>query len=198
MLGTNFVYANLIECYKLAQNSRDLSSQNGARLFTSNGELLGEGWNDFPAGVLWTEERATTRPIKYEYTEHAERNAIFDAAKKLTLDSIYDLPDYNAQRSPFLDSQMICPWAACADCARSIITMGVKHLYVHKQRMELTSQGAHATEWNDKVNRALDMMLEAGVSIHYHDGWLAGAPNIRVDGKLWSPAGVEAASQVPA
>lgn len=185
MLGTNFVYAQLIECYRLAQNSRDLSSQNGARLFDRGGNFLGQGWNDFPVGVQWTEERATTRPIKYEYTEHAERNAIFDAALNLQ-------QKWAAVCNPFHESQMVCPWAACADCARAIIIFDVKHLYVHKQRMELTSQGAHAVEWNDKVDRALNMMLEAGVEIHYHYGWLKGAPSVLADNKLWSPAGAEA------
>jgi dCMP deaminase len=189
MLGKNFVYAQLINCYKLAINSRDLSSQNGAMLFDREGNLLGEGYNDFPKGVEWTEDRATTRPIKYEYTEHAERNAIFDAALFLAGNDECGYPG-------FRDCQMVCPWAACADCARAIIQIGVKDLYVHKKRMDLTSQGAHATEWNDKVNRALGMMREAGVNIHYADIWLEGAPLIRADTKLWSPAGVQTTSEV--
>lgn len=191
MLGTNFVYAQLIECYKLAQNSRDLSSQNGAMLFGRDGNIIGEGWNDFPEGIEWTEERATTRPIKYEYTEHAERNAIFDAARFLAGNDEYG---YHGLQ----ECQMVCPWAACADCARAIILIGVKHLYVHKQRMDLTNQGAHATQWAAKVIRALGMLQEAGVQIHYHDGWLEGAPSVLVDYKLWSPAGAEATSQVTA
>lgn len=192
MLGTNFVHATLIECYKLAQNSRDLSSQNGAMLFDREGNFMGRGWNDFPAKVQWTEERATTSPIKYEYTEHAERNAIFDACLSLANGS-YPFVD-----EPFNGCQMVCPWAACADCARPIVIFGVEHLYVHKQRMDLTSQGAHAAEWNDKVQRALNMMLEAGVEIHYHDGWLEGAPSVRADTKLWSPAGVQTPAEVTA
>ena len=189
MLSTNFVTAQLVECYKLATKSRDLSSQNGAGLFSREGEFLGQGYNDFPCGVEWTEERASTRPIKYEYTEHAERNAVFDAAIGCQHGDTYT-------RDPLHNCVMVCPWAACADCARAIIQIGVKHLYVHKQRMDLTNQGAHAAQWADKVDRALGMMLEAGVEIHYHDGWLAGAPDIRADGKLWSPAGASTPSEV--
>lgn len=159
----------LAEAYCIARQSRDPSSQNGAVLVSSTGEFISNGNNNFPVGVEFTEERATERPKKYRYFEHAERYALFNAAR--------------GGSSDIYGSTMYCPWAACCDCARAIICMGVQHLVMHQERMDMTPE-----RWVDDVNEALTMMAEAGVELHYHSGPINNAPRILANGELWDPA----------
>jgi deoxycytidylate deaminase len=155
----------LAQAYKFALGSSDQSNQNGAVLVDAEG-VIGCGKNDFPKGVKWTEERATTRPKKYRYYEHAEAWAIHEAAC-----------DGYATRG----STLYCPWAACANCARAIIVARVAKLIVHEQRMAMTPP-----RWLDDTQEAHDMMIEAGVEIEVFSGPIDAEP-ILVNGVLWSP-----------
>lgn len=157
----------LAKAYELAVTSTDRSNQNGAVLLSANGlQIIGMGANNFPNGVAFTEERATTRPLKYHYYEHAEAWAIHDAARegKATFGSI-----------------MVCPWAACSPCARAMIVAGVAKLYVHKQRMLMTPD-----RWISDVWEALNMIREAGIIVEEFDGPVNGS-SVLVNGELWSP-----------
>lgn len=152
--------------YLAATNSKDTSNQNGALLVAGNGRHS-SGVNNFPPGVKYTEERATTRPDKYRYFEHAERNAVYNAARK------------GVQTH---DATLYCPWAACCPCARAIRCSGVTNIVLHKQRMMMTPE-----RWLDDVNMALSMLEEAGVGIHYFDGPIVGTKQVIVNGELWWP-----------
>jgi dCMP deaminase len=67
------------------ENARDLgtdpSTQNGAVIVDSDDWILGEGANFFPKGVKETEAH-WEMPLKYAFVEHAERNAIYAAARE--------------------------------------------------------------------------------------------------------------------
>lgn len=130
--------------------------------------VIGTGNNNFAIGVAFTDERAETRPTKYRYFEHAERNSIYQAAR--------------AGEKVF-GSTMYCPWAACCACARAIINTGVLTLVMHRQRMDMTPE-----RWRGSVNEALKMMQEAGVTLLYHDGPVTGCPSILVNQELWNPS----------
>ena len=60
--------------------SKDQSTQCGAVL-ARNRRVLSTGYNGFPPGVNDAELRYHERPMKYFMTEHAERNAIYNAAR---------------------------------------------------------------------------------------------------------------------
>jgi len=157
----------LRKAYDLARTSSDSSNQNGAVLINPETHYVrGEGANNFPNGVAFTDQRAEQRPAKYRYYEHAERWAVYDAAKK---------------GEQVEGCHMICPWAACCDCARSLIVSGVYALYMHQQRMDMTPD-----RWKDDVNEALNMLSEAGVVLRYFDGPIA-AQDVLVNGQHWSP-----------
>jgi deoxycytidylate deaminase len=66
-------------------------------------------------------------------------------------------------------STMICPWFACADCARAIVLAGVKQVIGHKQRMELTPD-----RWSGSVNHGDVILKEAGIDCIYYDGTIDG------------------------
>jgi dCMP deaminase len=67
------------------------------------------GVNEFPRGVTPRLER----PAKYVFMEHAERNAIYNAARRGIV--LYGATIY-------------LTWFPCADCARAIVCAGIKKL----------------------------------------------------------------------
>lgn len=170
-------WANLIyDAYVVARESPDPSTQNGALLWNSAGQLIGVDHNRFPQGVEYTAERFE-RPLKYEVIEHAERNAIYWAA---------------AAGRKTLYSTMVAPWAACSDCARAIIQAGVKRLVRHQQATDhANSLAAPGKDWSGSISTADQMLHEAGVEIidvdwnfHEHPG---PAISIRHAGEVWKP-----------
>jgi dCMP deaminase len=129
--------------YVQATSSQDPSTQNGAIVLDEYGTIIGEAANNFPVWVKETPER-WERPAKYFYVEHAERNAIFDV-----LTSGMDIPH-----------TMVCPWAACADCARAIVLSGVQVLVRMPHPLDLTND-----RWNATCVAGDEIMMESGVRI---------------------------------
>jgi len=162
----NLAEKHLHSAYCIAGQSRDSSNQNGATLVSACGEVIGHGVNNFAIGVKHTVERAETRPDKYRYFEHAERSAIYQAARA-------------GARTQ--GATMYCPWSACCDCARGIINSGVQSLVMHTSRMLMTPD-----RWREDVNEALSMLKEAGVKLVYYEEPLD-AGLVIVNGELWSP-----------
>lgn len=156
--------------YTAATNSPDPSTQNGAVLArrTEDGlELVTETFtfNEFPRGVAYTDER-WERPLKYQVIEHAERNAVFAAARSgIATDGLV----------------MVCPWAACADCARAIIQAGIAELITHKQAHDRSP-----AFWLESIVVANTMLEEGGVTITLFDGQVEG-PQVRHTGEIWTP-----------
>lgn len=138
--------------YGMAKMSPDPSSQNAAVVFSKNNVA---GYDPLNAGVRWAINEPVRgvemtsmamlndRARKLTVVEHAERNAIYAAAA--------------AGFAPYL---MICPWAACAECARGIIQSGVKILIRHAPAMSLC-----ADRWTESVGAGNDMMAGAGVEV---------------------------------
>lgn len=156
--------AMLHVAYKRSLGSPDPSTQNAALVFSRDGAVLGKAVNDFTKGMEVRPEMLE-RPLKYSYIEHAERNALYAALS----DSI-EL--YG--RVPHI---MVCPWAACADCARAIVQSGVKYLIRHEH------EGSH---WNDSITIGDEMMWAGGVTIITVEGKLGGPPVLR-NGEVFHP-----------
>jgi dCMP deaminase len=130
-----------------AVNSTDRSRQVGCVIADDTGQIVSEGWNTTPNGCAHTEARHA-RPAKYVWTEHAERNAIYSAAK----------------RGQALDKTTIyVPWFPCADCARAIIQSGI------------TSMVSYAPDfsdptWGGDFRTVEEMLKEAGVKMRFQAG----------------------------
>jgi dCMP deaminase len=154
--------------FNQATFSPDPSTQNGAIVIDEDLRPIGIGFNAFPSGVEYRDER-WERPLKYSYIEHAERSAIFDAAY-----------DGYATRN----TTMICPWAACADCARAICCSGISRLIRLPFPMDGTGES-----WRSSCEIGDIIMQESGVEIveWEHVDMLREIPEIRRDGKLWLP-----------
>ena len=94
--------------------SKDPSKQIGAVAVGSKGQVLSQGYNGFPRGVVDTPERYNDRPTKYKYVVHAEMNVIYNATYNgVSLDGstlyVYGLP-------------------VCSECAKGIIQVGIKRI----------------------------------------------------------------------
>lgn len=156
----------LAVCYDWASESPDPSNQNGALILDHTGNEIAVARNEFPKGVVVTPEHLTDRDKKLFYIEHAERGAVYKAAR-----------EYGAIKG----FTMVCPWFACDNCARAIILSGIKHVVGHKQRMAMTPE-----RWKANVDEALRMMKDCGVTMEFYDG-IIGCPPIIVNGQPWQP-----------
>lgn len=168
-LSDSTIVHGLSQAYALAANSKDPSTQNGAIVLSQEGEVIGRGWNAFPSGVESRPER-WARPLKYSIIEHAERNAIFYAAR---------------MGQSTYKGFMMCPWAACADCARAIIQSGIKTLVRHQEATDRSPDS-----WKESIAIADEMLDEAGVTVIDYSGQLdVGGEHFQVlhTGELWRP-----------
>lgn len=134
--------AMLRSAYLQAQRSHDPSSQNVA-IVCQGEKVICSGVNGLPHRVQSTPAR-WARPTKYLYVEHAERNAIYDAA---------------LHGDKLVGATMFCPWSACADCARAIIQSGIRRVVRHILPF------ADNESWNESIAAGDAMLLEAGVEL---------------------------------
>jgi dCMP deaminase len=141
-------------CYQIAAYSGDTSTQNGAVLVDpKTGEIVAQGVNDLPLGVCQCPERRA-RPAKYSFTEHAERNAIYDAAKK------------GIKTNGLV---MYANWFACSDCARGIIQAGISQVIGHE-----IPQHSEQPQWKESVKDGILMLQEAGVVLDWYKEQISG------------------------
>lgn len=128
-----------------SRKSKDRSTKVGAVVVNDRHVDLVRGWNGFPRGVNDDVEARHARPAKYVWTEHAERNAIYNAA---------------SEGIALRGTTLYCTHMPCADCARGIIQAGITR--VCTANYETVAAGSlMALSHND----TLDMFEEAGISI---------------------------------
>lgn len=130
------------------EHSHDPSTQNGAVIVPAGFAVAAAAANELPARIKATQSRLE-RPNKYRWVEHAERGAIYAAARMGT---------------PTVGAKMYVCWFACTDCARAIICAGIREVIGHVTPRLLTPQ-----RWEAEVLAGESMLREAGVSMR----WLA-------------------------
>lgn len=140
-------YRQLANTVKL--KSKDKYTQIGAVIVGKDGEIVSTGYNSFPRGLDDGLDYRQERPEKYYWFEHAERNAIYNAArigvstKGTTMYLSCGLP--------------------CADCARGIINSGIKRIFC--ERVDVTK----GELWKESQERSWDMFMETGVKVCFYD-----------------------------
>ena len=131
--------ANLV-----STRSKDESTRVGCVIVGPGMEVRSTGYNGFPRGINDEAPERHERPEKYLWTEHAERNAIYNAARMGT---------------PLLDCTMYLPWFPCMDCARAIIQSGIETLVCEPEGRP------HRHKYAEEMKKARVMLLEAGVTV---------------------------------
>lgn len=126
--------------------SKDPSSQIGAVIVGVDKQVLSTGFNGFPRGINELDETRWERPIKYQYVEHAERNAIYNAAR--TGVSLKGATLYLCGFGP--------PTAPCTECAKAIIQSGIARVVGFAYKPVQAG-------WEESLDFALKLMKEAGI-----------------------------------
>lgn len=124
--------------------SKDPSRKIGAVAVGTKGEILAQGYNGFPRGILDTAARLNDRETKYKYVVHAEMNVIYNATfNGVSLDGadlyVYGLP-------------------VCSECAKGIIQVGIRRVYI-----EIPEEVPYT--WNESFKLTCEMFKEADVSV---------------------------------
>ncbi len=68
-------------CRHVASRSKDPNTQIGCVIVGPAHEIRSTGYNSFPRGIRDDVPERLGRPAKYLWMEHAERNAIYNAAR---------------------------------------------------------------------------------------------------------------------
>lgn len=139
----------------VASKSKDESAKIGAVIVNEDHAIVSTGYNGLPRGcnddTTWRQER----PLKYAWFEHAERNAIYNAAR---------------HGIKLKGCTMYVRGGVCCDCARGIIQTGITLLVVGPMPNQTEE---HKERWRESVTVAFAMMNEAGVKIlqQQGEGW---------------------------
>ena len=129
----------------VASWSKDPNTQVGAVAVGDKGQILSQGYNGFPRGILDCEGRLNDRETKYKFVVHAEMNVIYNATYSgVSLNEsklyVYGLP-------------------VCNECCKGIIQVGVKEVYVAQECIDLRPH------WFESWQQSLDMFNEAGIKV---------------------------------
>ena len=129
--------------------SKDRSTKIGSVMVDSDNRIVSVGYNGFPSGFDDNIDYRHERPQKYLYTEHSERNCIYNAAR------------IGAKTK---DCILYVKWFPCADCARAIIQSGIKKLYCQKPDFSTNKNQL----WKVSFDASLEMLTECGIEIIYY------------------------------
>jgi len=144
-------------------HSGDESSQLAALLVDPNdGEIVMAAANDIPEALEDTPERRQ-RPLKYDYTGHAERRVIYAAARA------------GVKTEGLI---MYVTWYACPPCAIAIMDAGISRVVGHYLPQH------DREDWNAQVTRGRSMLTEAGIPNVSLEADLGGTCEILMQGEV--------------
>jgi len=135
--------------HQVKLKSKDIKTKIGAVVVGQDNEILSTGYNSFPRGINDELDERQERPEKYYWFEHAERNAIYNAARIGV--SLKDSTMYLTCGIP------------CCDCTRGIINSGIKGVYLERYG------GAQGGLWDEHEIRSIQMFKESGVELRSYD-----------------------------
>jgi dCMP deaminase len=132
--------------------SKDRTTRVGCVIVGPANEIRSTGYNGFPRGISDGVEERFVRPAKYLWTEHAERNAIYNAARiGISLEGC----------------RIYVPWFPCVDCARAIVQCGLVELVAFAPDWNHLQWGEHFRIARDlfKEQRGLTVRLLEPASV---------------------------------
>ncbi len=138
-------------CRSLALRSKDPATQIGCVVVGPAHEIRSTGYNSFPRGIHDTVPERLERPEKYLWIEHAERNAIYNAARAGT--ALEGCTVY-VEVTP------------CMDCARAIVQAGIARVIVDADRMRQYS----SKRYDEEFKKVKVLFKEAKVKMEVISG----------------------------
>jgi dCMP deaminase len=125
--------------------SKDRSTRVGCVIVGPDRIVRSIGYNGFPRGIDDYSEERHERPAKYKWTEHAERNAIYNAARiGVSIDGC----------------TMYVPWFPCMDCARAIVQSGISTFVGYQPDLD-------HPQWGSDFRLALQLFDEAKIGLRW-------------------------------
>jgi dCMP deaminase len=121
--------------------SKDRSAQTGCVIVGADRLVRSTGYNGFARGIDDDVASRHERPAKYSWTEHAERNAIYNAAR-LGI-SIENCTAY-------------VNWFPCIECARAFIQVGLIRI------VGIVSDYSDS-KWGSDFTLATEMLSEVNI-----------------------------------
>lgn len=132
-------------CKMVASRSKDPNTQIGCVIVGPAHEIRSTGYNSLPRRIRDLPERFE-RPTKYLWVEHAERNAICNAARAGTATEACTI---------YVE---IMP---CMDCARAIVQAGIVEVVISSERM-----AAYSSDYYNQHFGIVEVLFaEAGVAV---------------------------------
>ncbi len=131
----------------VAEWSKDRSRKVGCVIVGPNNEVRATGFNGLPRGARDDIEERFHRPLKYLWTEHAERNAIYNAAYV---------------GIPLAGCRIYVPWYPCVDCARAIVQVGITEMVAFEPDWDEPT-------WGEGFKVARQLFEEAGLTVKFVD-----------------------------
>jgi len=128
----------------VSSKSKNNKVKIGAIIVNDDNVLLSSGYNSFVRNC-----NDDPRKLIHEkdiYIEHAEKNAIFNAAR---------------EGIRLKDTTMYCTWYPCIECAKAIIQVGIKHV------VSLTEIEDCPIKWETSLIRGKQLLTECKVTTQY-------------------------------
>lgn len=151
------LFMNMV--YLVAAKSKDRSTHVGAVIVGPDHEVRSVGYNSFPRGINDDVEARQERPEKYFWFAHAERNAVYNAARVGT-------PTYGCT--------LYTNGIPCNDCAFAVINAGLSRVIV-----DAHWDKNNYAQWLEHAERTRVMFLEAGIDLRFWDGELVDIKRFR-------------------
>lgn len=140
-----------------AAKSLDPSTKVGCVITNADDEIITGGFNSFPKGVAYTDDRLTNRDQKLQLMVHGEMNAVLQAAKhgfSLKGSTLY-MAAMDAKTGDIWGG---CP---CTRCTVEILQTGISRI------VSYPTVGSHS-KWHMDTIFASNLLLEAGIPlVHY-------------------------------
>lgn len=146
MIGWQTYFLQMADTVRL--KSKDPNAQVGAIIVGPEKQILSTGFNGFPRNIDDDVPARWERPVKYEWIEHAERNAIYNAARHGII--LHGASMYIFGFAP-----------PCSDCARAIIQTGIQRIVVGR----ISGSSNWEQQWAVSLKIAQEMLSEAGIIV---------------------------------
>jgi dCMP deaminase len=135
-------------CNTVASWSKDTRTKTGC-VIVKDRRILTTGFNGFPPGVDDTKKERFEAPEKYLYTEHCDRNAIYQAARMgIKLEG----------------AEMYLTGPPCHDCSRGIVMSGLIAAYWPENNL-FEKEPERFSRWKESLEASFNILKEAGVKM---------------------------------
>ena len=138
-------FINLLE--PISSKSKDPNTKTSAIIVGSDHEIRSTGFNGFPRGFVDDDLTKWIKPEKYIWVEHAERNAIYNAARMGTCIS---------------GCTIYVSHFPCVDCARGIIQSGITNVIVSPKNLSAFRHETSIYYEHEKIT--IEMFRQSKVS----------------------------------